>query len=140
MYSWNKSHNILCYSKNALIANICKYQHFIIYFTRNMIIFFAKDDRFVKPPHSESIAKFLLEIPEPTTTQKNREKVRKSNIFFVRPNKVDFLRDRFEWKLIIFHSNGYKWEGFFWHVRPTNWMLFVTSIPKFYFCFSPRYY
>lgn len=117
-----------------------KNQLFIIYFTRNAIIFITKGDRFIKPPHSESIPKFFLEIPEPMIIQKSWEKVRKNDLFFIRPNKNDFLRDWFEGKLIIFHSIGYRWGEIVCHVRPTNWMLFVTSIPKFFFRFSPRYY
>ena len=58
-----------------------KYQLFIIYFTRNAIIFITKGDRFIKPPHSESIPKFFLEIPEPMIIQKSWEKVRKNDLF-----------------------------------------------------------
>lgn len=63
-----------------------KYQLFIIYFTRNAIIFITKDDRFVKPPHSESIPKFFLETLEPMVTKKSWKKVRKNDLFFIRPN------------------------------------------------------
>ena len=58
-----------------------KNQLFIIYFTRNAIIFITKGDRFVKPPHSESIPKFFLETLEPMITQKSWEKVRKNDFF-----------------------------------------------------------